>query len=120
MKKHYIISLIAVFYSLQLLAQQGRIKGLVLDKDNGEPIISSNIKVMELPNTVVQTDNNGIYVITKIPFGVYTVRFAYIGYETLIQKVTINDDEPIQLNFSVVKKKNQLNNHGEYFKSNWY
>lgn len=108
MKKQYILSLFAVIISLQLFAQQGRIKGLVVDKENGEPIMMCNIKIMELPNTIVQTDNNGIYVITKIPLGKYTVRFAYIGYETLIQKVEITNEEPIQLNFNVVKKSNQL------------
>lgn len=103
---------------MQLLAQQGRIKGLVVDKDNGEPIISCNIKLTEItPNNevsvkkpiIVQTDNNGIYVITKIPYGKYTVRFAFIGYEILTQTVEVNDEEPIQLNFNVTKKKNQLN-----------
>ncbi len=118
MKKQYILSFIAVIFSMQLLAQQGRIKGLVVDKDNGEPIISCNIKLTEItPNNevsvkkpiIVQTDNNGIYVITKIPFGKYTVRFAFIGYEISTQTVEVNDEEPIQLNFNVTKKKNQLN-----------
>lgn len=109
MKKQYILTIISLIFSFQLFAQHGRIKGVVVDKDNGEPIISSNIKIMELPNTIVQTDNNGIYVITKIPYGNYTVRFAFIGYETLSHKVEINSDEPIQLNFAVNKKKNELN-----------
>lgn len=118
MKKQYILSFIAVIFSMQLLAQQGKIKGLVVDKDNGEPIISCNIKLSEItPNNevsvkkplIVQTDNNGIYVLTKIPFGKYSVRFAFIGYEIQTQTVEIIDEEPIQLNFNVVKKKNQLN-----------
>lgn len=109
MKKQYILTIITLIFSFQLYAQHGRIKGVVVDNDNGEPIISANIKIMELPNTIVQTDINGIYVITKIPFGNYTVRFAFIGYETITQKVEINSDEPIQLNFAVNKRKNELN-----------
>jgi hypothetical protein len=109
MKKQYTLTIISLFLSFQLFAQFGRIKGVVVDKESGEPIISSNIKILELTNTIVQTDNNGIYVITKIPYGNYTVRFAYIGYESQTHKIEINSDEPIQLNFSVVKKKNQLN-----------
>jgi hypothetical protein len=118
MKKQYILSFIAVIFSMQLLAQQGRIKGLVVDKDNGEPIISCNIKLTEItPNNeasvkkpiIVQTDNNGIYVVTKIPFAKYNVRFAFIGYEIQNQTIDVNDEEPIQLNFNVTKKKNQLN-----------
>ncbi|MFZ4796512.1 MAG: TonB-dependent receptor [Bacteroidia bacterium] len=109
MKKQYTLTIISLFLSFQLFAQFGRIKGVVVDKENGEPIISSNIKILELSNTIVQTDNNGIYVITKIPYGNYTVRFAFIGYETQTHKIDINSDEPIQLNFSVVKKNNQLN-----------
>jgi hypothetical protein len=109
MKKQYTLTIISLFLSFQLFAQFGRIKGVVVDKESGEPIISSNIKILELTNTIVQTDNNGIYVITKIPYGNYTVRFAYIGYESQTHKIEVNSDEPIQLNFSVVKKKNQLN-----------
>jgi len=112
MKKQVFYTLIIIFLVLNSFAQinqYGRIKGLVVDKDNGDPIISANIKIVELPNIIVQSDNNGIYVITKIPYGKYTVRFAYIGYETKILEVDINNEEPIQLNFNVVKKKNQLN-----------
>jgi hypothetical protein len=112
MKKQVFYTLIIIFLGLNSFAQinqYGRIKGLVVDKDNGDPIISANIKIVELPNIIVQSDNNGIYVITKIPYGKYTVRFAYIGYETKILEVDINNEEPIQLNFNVVKKKNQLN-----------
>jgi hypothetical protein len=117
MKKQVFYTLIIIFLGLNSFAQinqYGRIKGLVVDKDNGDPIISANIKIVELPNIIVQSDNNGIYVITKIPYGKYTVRFAYIGYETKILEVDINNEEPIQLNFNVVKKKNQLKR-----KENW-
>ena len=109
MKKQYTLTIISLLLSFQLFAQFGRIKGVVVDKESGEPIISSNIKILELTNTIVQTDNNGIYVITKIPYGNYTVRFAFIGYESQTRKIEVNSDEPIQLNFSVEKKKNQLN-----------
>ncbi len=109
MKKQYTLTIISLFLSFQIFAQFGRIKGVVVDKESGEPIISSNIKILELVNIIVQTDNNGIYVITKIPYGNYTVRFAYIGYESQTRKIEVNSDEPIQVNFSVEKKKNQLN-----------
>ncbi|MCF8429233.1 MAG: carboxypeptidase-like regulatory domain-containing protein [Bacteroidia bacterium] len=109
MKKQYTLTIISLLLSFQLFAQFGRIKGVVVDKESGEPIISSNIKILELTNTIVQTDNNGIYVITKIPYGNYTVRFAFIGYETQTRTIEVNSDEPIQVNFSVEKKKNQLN-----------
>ncbi len=109
MKKQYTLTIISLLLSFQLFAQFGRIKGVVVDKESGEPIISSNIKILELINTIVQTDNNGIYVITKIPYGNYTVRFAFIGYESQTRKIEVNTDEPIQVNFSVEKKKNQLN-----------
>ena len=108
MKKQYTLTIISLLLSFQLFAQFGRIKGVVVDKESGEPIISSNIKILELINTIVQTDNNGIYVITKIPYGNYTVRFAFIGYESQTRKIEVNTDEPIQVNFSVEKKKNQL------------
>ena len=105
MKKQYTLTIISLLLSFQLFAQFGRIKGVVVDKESGEPIISSNIKILELINTIVQTDNNGIYVITKIPYGNYTVRFAFIGYESQTRKIEVNTDEPIQVNFSVEKKK---------------
>ena len=48
MKKQYTLTIISLLLSFQLFAQFGRIKGVVVDKESGEPIISSNIKILEL------------------------------------------------------------------------
>lgn len=108
MKNKYSVMLIMLLVSHLLYAQQGKIRGLVLDKENGEPVIFATIKVMELPNMVVQTDINGIYSITKLKNGTYTVRFSLTGYESLLQTVEIKNSDPVQLNFTVNRKNNNL------------
>lgn len=108
MKNNYLGTLILLLVSQLAFAQQGKIRGLIVDKENGEPIIYAAIKIMELPNTVVQTDANGLYNITKLNNGTYTVRFSLTGYETQSKTVEIKNADPVQLNFNVIKKNNTL------------
>jgi len=58
----------------------GRIRGKVIDSETGLPLIGTNIVLIGkgLGGT---TDENGQYLISKIPQGTYTLTFSYIGYE---------------------------------------
>jgi outer membrane receptor protein involved in Fe transport len=64
------------------LAQDGKVRGLVKDKESGEPLIGANVLV-EGTNIGAATDVNGEYIILSIPPGVYTLRASLIGYAPL-------------------------------------
>ncbi|MCF7824114.1 MAG: carboxypeptidase-like regulatory domain-containing protein [Candidatus Marinimicrobia bacterium] len=77
-----IILILSIYPSLAFSANQGKIIGKVTDADTGEPLIGVNIQLMNT-SMGTTTDMDGQYVILNIHPGVYTVRYSYVGYETV-------------------------------------
>lgn len=72
--------LLGIFLTTFAMAQNGQMRGKVSDKDTGEPLIGANIS-LEGTTMGAATDGDGIFVITNIPAGTYTVILSYIGYD---------------------------------------
>jgi hypothetical protein len=99
------ISLLAAFLFVCCgiaLAQghNGTIKGFVNDKKTGEPMIYTNVRVVN-GNTGVQTDVNGYFSIS-LPAGSYTLMTSSVGYDSSVITVNLLPD-------AVVSKKILLN-----------
>jgi outer membrane receptor protein involved in Fe transport len=62
-----------------LLAQDGKLRGKVTDKESGEALIGANVTI-EGTSLGAATDVNGEYIILAVPPDVYTVKVSYIGY----------------------------------------
>ncbi|MCG8386335.1 MAG: TonB-dependent receptor, partial [Cytophagales bacterium] len=88
MKKIY-ISFLFSFTSLALLAQQGSLRGKVIDEGTNEPVTGAVI-LMESTSLGAVSDAQGNYRITSIDPGNYTLKISYIGYETFSQDLSIN------------------------------
>ena len=70
------------------LAQTGRLKGVIKDKDTGETIPFANV-VLENGGTQVggaSSDFDGNYDINPIPPGTYDLKATFVGYNTFIMK----------------------------------
>ena len=89
MLKRLLFTLCIVLASWSLaLAQQGRLKGVITDKDTGEPVAFANV-VLENGGTQVggaSTDFDGNYDINPIPPGTYDLRATFVGYNTFLMK----------------------------------
>lgn len=89
MLKKLLFTLCIVLTSWSLaLAQQGRLKGVIKDKDTGEPIPFANV-VLENGGTQVggaSSDFDGNYDINPIPPGTYDLKATFVGYNTQIKK----------------------------------
>ena len=87
MLKKLLFTLCIVLTSWSLAyAQQGRLKGVITDKDTGEPIAFANV-VLENGGTQVggaSTDFDGNYDINPIPPGTYDLRATFVGYNTVV------------------------------------
>ncbi len=82
-----LILVISVFLlnALQAFGQtSGKIAGRVVD-ENGEPLIGANVLVVGT-NRGAATDADGYYSILNLRAGVYSLKFAFIGYQTKIVK----------------------------------
>jgi len=98
MKK--ILFLFLVLLSTIAFAQKGNIRGFVYDKESGEPIIFCNVF---LKGTTIgaATDINGMYNISKVNSGNYTVVVTYIGYDTTEVNISLKGGQILSQNLEI-------------------
>jgi hypothetical protein len=99
----FFLSLGAHFTSA--LAQQSFvISGSVKDKQTGESLIKAVIRIQELPNAGIISNEYGFYSLS-LPKGNYVAVVSQVGYETLVQKIKL--DSSVSIDFKL-ETKNQL------------
>jgi len=100
MLRNFAVSLAALFLvPLLLVAQEGKVRGKVTDKETGEPLIGANVTVVGT-SLGAATDVNGEYVIVTVGVGTYQMRATYVGYQPLtISNVRVNEGLTSEANF---------------------
>ena len=99
-----LLFLLSVLIINNTFAQKGNIRGFVYEKESGEPVIFCNVF---LKGTTVgaATDINGMYNLSKVNAGSYTLVVSYIGYDTT--EVNINLEKG-KFFLKILKLKKQL------------
>jgi hypothetical protein len=91
--------------SVSLQAQKKfTISGVVADEKNKETLIGVSLFVQETKTGLV-TNEYGFYSIT-LPEGDYTLQINYMGYQTVTEKITLNQD--LKKNFYLSVSSQQL------------
>lgn len=86
-------------------SQTGTIRGNVLDKDSGEPIIFGTVR---LDGTTIgtNTDVEGFFSLSKVPVGSYKLVASYVGYDSTVVEITVREGqivyEQVQLSTGAV------------------
>jgi outer membrane cobalamin receptor len=104
-RKMYFIWFTLLLFSLFLLsgnlyAQSGRITGTVVEEGSGAPLIGANI-VIEGTGLGAASDNQGFYLIGRVPAGTFEVKVYYVGYTEESQQVTLGEGETVVADFQV-------------------
>ena len=75
---------------------QGIVKGVITDKAGNTPLVATTIAVK---GTTIGTisNYNGEYTL-PIKAGTYTLQFIYMGYETIEETISIEDNQTLELN----------------------
>ena len=76
-----------------MLNAQNRVSGKITDTKN-QPIIGVSVSVPEL-NKGITTDENGNYSFTNLPNGNLKITFVYVGFETKIKTINLQQKETI-------------------------
>jgi len=90
---------------LLFLFSAGIVNGFVRNKNNGEVLAYTNV-LIEGTSLGASTNENGYYIIQNIPDGKYTLRFDYIGFNSLRQVIVIKSNKlrlDVELSPSTVK-----------------
>lgn len=74
----------------------GTVEGVVLDYETREPVSFAYLHLEEI-NRTTTTDRNGYFRLRNVPAGNYTLIIHRIGYMSLNQVITIEDDEVAEL-----------------------
>ncbi|HVY74056.1 MAG TPA: TonB-dependent receptor [Puia sp.] len=84
----------------------GSIRGVVTTSDH-KPASAVTVFLPELKKSVV-ADDDGKFVLHNIPAGNYHIEVSLVGYETLTQAVTIQNNETISVNLNLKLSEKQL------------
>jgi len=91
MKRVYILITILLFCTGQIFSQVGVFKGFVYDASNGEPVRFCMVQ-LEGTSFGAMSDQNGSFIINKIPNENYIVKISMLGYVTLHDTIKINSN----------------------------
>jgi len=81
---------------VKTFSQTGDVRGFVYDKQDGEPMISATVVLLNNPGLGSATDLNGFYSIANVPTGNYVLMCTAIGYDTVKIDITVNKDDITQ------------------------
>lgn len=84
----------------------GTISGKVVTTD-GKPAADVTVSIKELNKTVL-TDEDGSFEFTHLPPGNYNIEISLVGYETLHQAVSVENNKPIHLSLRLTLSEKQL------------
>jgi len=93
--KLYILLPLLIAGSVSLFGQ-GTVKGVITDKTDNTPLVAATIYI-EGTTIGTTTNYNGEYIL-PLKAGTYTILFLYLGYETLEETITIEDNQIIEIN----------------------
>ena len=95
--------IIGLFLLISSVSAQSTVvvSGSVRDKQTGESLIKAVVRIQELPNAGIISNEYGFYSLS-LPKGNYSVVVSQVGYETLVQKIKL--DSSITINFSLQTK----------------
>lgn len=94
-KKIYLL-VFALFVCVTYVSAQ-RVKGRVYD-NQGEPLPSATV-VVEGTHISTLTDSDGKFRFRHTPSGKIKISASYVGYQTNVQEVIVNDDRGVTLQF---------------------
>ncbi|HUI29517.1 MAG TPA: TonB-dependent receptor [Candidatus Acidoferrales bacterium] len=83
-----------------IAAANSNIGGNVRDAQTHEPLPGANV-ILVGTSIGASSDLNGRYVIRDVPSGTYLLRATYIGYRSLEQRVEVNENANVPLDFAL-------------------
>ena len=96
-----IFSTLCIMFPSELSAlDNGKIKGLVLDKVTGNPLPYTNV-FLDGTSLGSTTDPKGNFLILDVPPGSYTIKIRYIGYKKLDEQIELGEGQILERQFSM-------------------
>jgi len=99
MPKKIILLSFFILVTISSLAQEKfTISGVISDSKTNETLIGVNIYIPEKKATII-TNEYGFYSLT-VPKGTYNIQISYVGYETLEETISLENDSKKNFNLT--------------------
>ncbi len=95
------ITLLMLFSSVDMQAQNGIISGKVFDSDGGSSLPGANVYLKNNPTNGTVTDIDGAFNLTGIPVGEQLVVVSFLGYESQELTVLVKEGEQSSIEVSL-------------------
>lgn len=106
--KNLFLFVIIIASSVTSFAQQGVIKGTVVNRVSNEPIPFANVTLQGTTSGVAANDN-GEYEITGLAPGQYNVQVSFVGFTPMIvYEVQVTNARPAYVNFALDEEAAKL------------
>ena len=96
--KKYLISVVFVWVTIAALSA-ATIKGRLIDKDTKQVIDFATVSLFDKsskkPLKAVTTNDKGVFLISDIKNGTYTLKVSFVGYKTLEFPVFVTEKTPV-------------------------
>ena len=83
-------SILASFLIAGSVGAQNTISGIVTDAGSGLPLPGATVMLVGTTTGAV-TDGDGTYRINDLPLGTYNIQVSFVGYEAVLQPITLQD-----------------------------
>ncbi|SFG24934.1 TonB-dependent receptor [Prevotella sp. KH2C16] len=100
MKIRYIFFGIFALLSVSGFAQERRISGILLDRENTEPVIQATVQLLKTDSTFVVgalSDDAGAFSVEAPSNGKYLLKVSSVGYKPQIRQVQIAEDKNLEV-----------------------
>src|SRR6188508_120416 len=102
MRKNFISLICLLLLATGAYSQTGDIRGFVYEQETSEPAPYVNV-FLKGTQMISQTNLDGFFSISKIPPGNYEIMVTSIGFDTIIQPLTIGKGEYLNKKFFMKK-----------------
>ncbi len=85
------VVLVASYIAGSTLAQTGTVRGFITDSSDGQALQGVNVGVID-PTGALRgsvTNDDGFFIILRLPAGQYILQVSYIGYETVLDTLLL-------------------------------
>lgn len=102
LKKTFTIAVLLMLAGIQLtFGQSGTLTGNVTDAEEGNPLESATVRLMQ-DGTLkggAYTDENGVYTISNVKAGTYTLVFTYVSYDAdTVADIAVEAGATVEIN----------------------